>query len=98
MAKTLVIKSSIFSDQGESSKLVDHSIAVLKQQFGDMEIIERDFAAAPIQHLNVETMAAFMAKDLSGLSSEQQQALNLSNELISELKSVDYIILGCTYV
>ena len=40
------------------------------------------------------TMAAFMAKDSSGLSSEQQQALNLSNELISELKSVDYIILG----
>jgi FMN-dependent NADH-azoreductase len=94
MPKTLVIKSSIFSNQGESSKLVDHSVAVLKQQFGDMEIIERDFAAAPIQHLNAETMAAFMAKDLSGLSSEQQQALNLSNELISELKSVDYIILG----
>ena len=79
MAKTLLIRSSIFSDQGESSKLVDHSIAVLKQQFDNMEIIERDFAAAPIQHLNAETMVAFMAKDLSGLSFEQQQALNLSN-------------------
>jgi len=94
MAKALVIKSSIFSAQGESSKLVDHSIAALKQQFGDIEIIERDFATAPIDHLNGETMAAFMAEDASSLSSEQQQVLTLSNELIGELKSVDYLILG----
>jgi len=47
MAKVLVIKSSIFSGQGESTKLVNHSIAALKQQFGDIEIIERDFSTAP---------------------------------------------------
>jgi len=94
MTKALVIKSSIFSGQGESSKLVDHSVAVLKQQFGDIEIIERDFSTSPIEHLSGETVAAFMAEDASDLSSKQQQALNLSNELISELKSVDYIILG----
>lgn len=74
--------------------MVDHNVAVLKQQFGDIEIIERDFATAPIEHLNNKTMAAFMADDVSNLSHEQQQALNLSNELISELKSVDYIVLG----
>jgi len=94
MAKALVIKSSIFSGQGESTKLVNHSIAALKQQFGDIEIIERDFSTAPIEHLNGDTMAACMAEDASNLSTDQQQALKLSSELIDELKSVDYLILG----
>ena len=94
MIKALVIKSSIFPGQRESSKLVDHNVAVLKQQFGDIEIIKWEFATAPIEHLNNKTMAAFMADDVSDLFHEQQQALNLLNELISELKSVDYIVLG----
>jgi len=94
MAKVLVIKSSIFSKQGESSKLVDHSIAALEQQFGKVDIIERDFAIDPIAHLSGETMASFSTEDISDLSVEQRESLKLSNDLISELKSADYIILG----
>lgn len=94
MAKVLVIKSSIFSKQGESSQLVDHSIAALEQQLGKVDIIERDFAIDPIAHLSGQTMASFSTKDISGLSVEQRESLKLSNDLISELKSADYIIIG----
>lgn len=94
MAKVLVIKSSIFSKQGESSQLVDHSLAALEQQFGQVDIIERDFAIDPIAHLSGETMVSFSTEDTSDLSVEQRESLKLSNDLISELKSADYIIIG----
>lgn len=94
MTKVLVIKSSMFSGHGESSKLVEQSIAALKQQFGDMELIERDLAMSPIGHLDGDTVGAFMAEDPASLSEQQQAALALSNELIAELKSVDYLVLG----
>ncbi len=94
MSKALVIKSSIFSGQGESSKLVDRSVSVLKQQFGDIEIIERDLATSPVAHLSGETVTAFMSEDEGQLTEAQQAELKVSNELIEELKSVDYIVLG----
>jgi len=94
MTKALVIKSSVFSGQGESSKLVEHTVSVLKQQIADIEIIERDLGSEPVNHLDGATTAAFFAQDTSDLSESQQSALALSNELIEELKSVDYLVLG----
>jgi len=94
MTKALVIKSSVFSGQGESSKLVEHTVSVLKQQIADIEIIERDLGSDPVNHLDGATTAAFFAQDTSDLSESQQSALALSNELIEELKSVDYLVLG----
>lgn len=94
MKKVLVIKSSIFSNQGQSSKLVDHTVSSLKQRFGDIELIERDLSVMPIEHLTAQTVTAFMAEDSADLSIEQQQEVELSNTLINELKSVDYIVLG----
>lgn len=94
MAKALVIKSSVFSGQGESSKLVDHTIATLKQEIPGIEIIERDLGLNPIDHLSGATTAAFFAENPAELSDDQQAALALSNTLIDELKSVDYLVLG----
>ncbi len=94
MSKVLVIKSSVFSGQGESSKLVDHTIEQLKQEIPGVEIIERDLGIEPIEHLSGSTTAAFFAEDPSQLSEDQQQALALSNTLIDELTSVDYLVLG----
>ena len=94
MAKALVIKSSVFSGQGESSQLVEHTVSALKQQLAGIEIIERDLAANPVDHLSGATTAAFFAEDQSELSDSQQAALALSNELIEEIKSVDYLVLG----
>jgi FMN-dependent NADH-azoreductase len=94
MSKVLVIKSSVFSGQGESSKLVDHTIEQLKQEIPGVEIIERDLGIEPIEHLSGSTTAAFFAEDPTQLSEDQQQALALSNTLIDELTSVDYLVLG----
>ncbi|MFC3150700.1 FMN-dependent NADH-azoreductase [Litoribrevibacter euphylliae] len=94
MAKALVIKSSVFSGQGESSKLVDHAIATLKQEIPGIEIIERDLGSNPVDHLSGATTAAFFAENPAELSEDQQAALALSNTLIDELKSVDYLVLG----
>lgn len=91
--KVLVIKSSVFSGHGESSQLVEHTVSMLKQT-GEVEIIERDLAVDPINHLSGDTTAAFFAEDPSQLSESQQASLALSNQLIDELKSVDYVVLG----
>ena len=55
-------------------------------------IIERDFAAIPVQHLNEDMMKAFFTAAAQH-SSEQSQAVQLSNGLVAELLVADTIVL-----
>lgn len=87
MTNTLVLKSSILGEHSQSNQLIDH---VLEGKTG---IIERDLAAhpVPVLDMNVATALRGSADDLSD---ELKAALDLSNQLIDELKAADQVIIG----
>ncbi|NOI14477.1 FMN-dependent NADH-azoreductase [Vibrio hepatarius] len=87
MTNTLVLKSSILGEHSQSNQLIDH---VLEGKTG---IIERDLAAnpLPVLDMNVATALRGSADDLSD---ELKAVLDLSNQLIDELKTADQVIIG----
>lgn len=87
MTNTLVLKSSILGEHSQSNQLIDH---VLEGKTG---IIERDLAAnpLPVLDMNVATALRGSADDLSD---ELKAVLDLSNQLIDELKAADQVIIG----
>lgn len=87
MTNTLVLKSSILGEHSQSNQLIDH---VLEGKTG---IIERDLAAhpVPVLDMNVATALRGSADDLSD---ELKAVLDLSNQLIDELKAADQVIIG----
>lgn len=91
MSKVLVLKSSILADYSQSSLLADYYAenAIAK---GDTVTV-RDLAANPIPVLDGELVGALRPSD-AALTERQQQALALSDELISELQAHDIIVLA----
>lgn len=89
----LVIKSSVFSDGGNSSTLVNAKVESLKAEHPDATIVERDLAANPIPHLDGDRVGAFFTP-AENRTAEQQQVDDFSMTLIEELKAADHVVLG----
>jgi FMN-dependent NADH-azoreductase len=89
----LQLKTSIFSDGGQSSILADEFVA--RRRAGDPEtkVVVRDLARDPVPHLNAERFLAFTAKP-EARSPTQQEAVDFSDGLIDEIKRADTIVLG----
>ena len=89
----LVIKSSVFGDNGNSSTLVNEQVERLKAQHPDATVVVRDLSADPIPHLDGERVGAFFTP--ADQRSEAQQAVDdFSLALIEELKAADQVVLG----
>lgn len=93
MNKLLVIQSSLFAGEGQSTKLAQAYTKRWSERFPDGEVVHRDLASDPIAHLTAETFQGF------GLAPEernatQQKAADLSDALIGELKSADEIVIA----
>ena len=58
----LQIKSSLFTDGGQSSQLADNFVARVKQAIPGTRLVVRDVAADPIPHLTAERFGAFLSK------------------------------------
>ncbi|MGC1006229.1 FMN-dependent NADH-azoreductase [Pantoea agglomerans] len=84
MSKVLVLKSSILAGYSQSSQLADFYIEQAKAQ--GKEVTVRDLAANPIPVLDGELVGAMRPSD-TPLSPRQQEALDLSDELIAELQA-----------
>jgi FMN-dependent NADH-azoreductase len=93
MATLLQIKSSIYSDGGQSSRLADRFVAAWRESNPDGEVIVRDLALEPVPHLDAERFGAFIAKP-SERTPEQVVTVAYSDALIDELKRADTIALG----
>jgi FMN-dependent NADH-azoreductase len=91
--RILKIKASVFSANGQSSRLVDEFVALLREQNPGAEVIERDLAAEPIPHLDGARVGAFFAKP-EERSAEQKAVIAYSDALIDELRRADVIVLG----
>lgn len=91
MNKVLVLKSSILAGYSQSSQLADFYVEQAKAQ--GKEVTVRDLAANPIPVLDGELVGAMRPSD-TPLSPRQQEALDLSDELIAELQAHDEIVIA----
>lgn len=92
MAKILVLKSSIMGDQSQTSRLID---AFLKQRIENGiqdEVIIRDLATLNLPVLDAEIFHALRGAE--NVSVTVQQIVQLSDELIAELKAADLLLIG----
>ena len=93
MNTLLQIKSSIFSDGGQSSQLADRYVAAWRAAHPDGRVIVRDLARDPVPHLDAQRLGAFLSKQ-GERSVDQQAVIDYSDVLIDELRSADVIVLG----
>ncbi|MDA0148999.1 FMN-dependent NADH-azoreductase [Vibrio sp. LaRot3] len=87
MTSTLVLKSSILSEYSQSNQLIDAALE------GKNNIIERDLAENPIPVLDAKVATALRGS-ADDLSPELLEILELSNNLIEELKAADQIVIA----
>lgn len=93
MKNILVITTSIFGQDGQSSRLVAQTLASLKAQHPDATIVRRDLAADPVPHLSADRFTALVSRQ-DDRSAEQQAVLDYADELLAEVKAADAIVLG----
>jgi FMN-dependent NADH-azoreductase len=93
MQTLLQIKTSLFSDAGESSRLADRFVAAWRASHPDGRVIVRDLARNPAPHLDAERFIAFLAKP-EHRTQAQAEALSYSDSLIEELKAADVVAIG----
>jgi FMN-dependent NADH-azoreductase len=91
MSKVLVLKSSILAGYSQSSQLADFYVEQAKAQGKDVTV--RDLAANPVPVLDGELVGAMRPSD-TPLSPRQQEALDLSDELIAELQAHDEVVIA----
>jgi FMN-dependent NADH-azoreductase len=93
MKTLLQIRSSIFSDGGQSSRLAERFVAAWRDANPGGKVILRDLAREPVPHLDAARFAAFLAKP-GERTSEQRSVIAHSDALIAELKRADVVVLG----
>jgi FMN-dependent NADH-azoreductase len=96
MHTLLQLNSSLFSSEGESSRLTDYFAAEWRRQHPDGVVLTRDLARDPVPHLTAERFAALTSKP-GERSSEQQAIVDESDRLIDELRRADESVLGLPF-
>ncbi|MDZ7789126.1 MAG: NAD(P)H-dependent oxidoreductase [Xanthomonadales bacterium] len=93
MRTLLVIKSSLFNGQGQSSRLADAFAARWRENNPEGRVLCRDLALEPVAHLSAEAFKGFQA-DPAERTPQQHAAAAVSDSLIAELRSADEVALG----
>lgn len=93
MPTLLQIKSSLFAENSQSSRLSDQFVAAWRAANPSGKVIVRDLAANAVPHLTGERFGAFLAKP-EDRTPEQQVVVNYSDALIDELRNADVVAIG----
>ena len=93
MKTLLQIRSSIFSDGGQSSRLADRYVAAWRDANPGGTVVVRDLARDPVPHLDAARFGAFLAKPAERTPDQQAVAAH-SDALIAELKAADEVVLA----
>lgn len=93
MKTLLQLTASLFSSQGQSSRLAEAFVAQWRAANRGGRVIVRDLSRNPVPHLDAAGFAAFLAKPESR-TVEQQSVIRYSDELIEELQQADVIVIG----
>jgi FMN-dependent NADH-azoreductase len=88
----LQIKSSLFGDDGQSSRLADEFVAALLERNPGAELLVRDLVRDPVPHLDAARLAAFGARN--DATPEQRTVVGYSDALIEELRRADVLVIG----
>lgn len=92
MSKVLVLKSSITAGYSQSNQLSDYFVEQWREKHSADEITVRDGCKSD-SGLDGELVGALRPSD-APLTPRQQEALALSDELITELKAHDVIVIA----
>ena len=93
MNTLLQIQSSLFASEGQSSQLSNEFVAAWQRNHPETQIKVRDLAQETLPHLDAETVTAFFTP-METRTAEQQRRVDLSDELINELKQSDILVIG----
>jgi len=93
MKTLLKLNTSIFGENGYSSRLTQAFVARWLAVHPGRALIERDLATTPVPHLTAEVFAGFSAPP-GERSPAQQAAVEASDALIDELKRADVLVIG----
>ena len=89
----LQINTSLFSGNGQSTRLADQLVASLREQNPGAELVVRDLAKDPVPHLDASRFQAFLAKP-EERTQGQKAVVSYSDALIGELRRADILVLG----
>ena len=93
MSTLLQIKSSLFASNGQSNQLSNEFVAAWQNSHPETQIKVRDLATAPLPHLDAEIVTAFFTP-IETRTAGEQRLVDLSDELINELKQSDILVIG----
>jgi FMN-dependent NADH-azoreductase len=93
MKTILHLSSSLFGEEGQSSRLAEEFVAAQRLERRGLTVIRRDLARDALPHLDAARFGAFLARP-EARTAEQQAVIDHSDALIDELKRADTIVLG----
>lgn len=93
MKTLLQLKTSLFSDHGESSRLSSRFVEQWRIRNPGGRVVVRDLALEPVPHLDAAGFTAFLAKP-DERTPEQARVVAYSDALIEELKLADEVVIG----
>ncbi|MEB6479466.1 NAD(P)H-dependent oxidoreductase [Acinetobacter vivianii] len=92
MAKVLVLKSSIMGDNSQTNRLIDSFLKQRVENGMQDEVIVRDLTTLNLPMLDAEIFHALRGAE--NVSASIQEIIQLSDELIAELKATDLLLIG----
>ena len=93
MKTLLQLNTSLFADNGNSTRLANRFVAAWRAQNPGGRVIVRDLVDDPVQHLTAEHVMAF-GTPADQRTPEQAELVATSDALIAELKAADVVVLG----
>ncbi len=92
MSTVLVIASSVLGVSSVSNQLIEETVTRLRSQDPQVRFVFRNLIRSPVPHLDEDAVTALRGAEPTNHA--QLTALNLSNDLIAELRAADTIIIG----
>lgn len=93
MSTLLQIKTSLFSDQGQPSRLANQLVEKWRQANPTGTVVVRDLTSSPIPHLDQERFNAFVTVPEKRTAVQASLAAE-SDQLINELRVADVVVIG----
>jgi len=93
MTRVLVINSSPNRENSVSRDLTRQFVENWHRNDPTVEAVHRDVGMVPLPHLDQETINAYYTPP-DTLTAEQQSALALSNQIVSEVEAAKVIVIG----
>ncbi|MBF5057144.1 ACP phosphodieterase [Alcanivorax sp. 521-1] len=93
MTRILYLQSSLFGEDGQSSRMARTFIDGYRQRHPDTEVVTRDLVADGVPHLDLARAGALRGFSES-LDDNQKAVLAHSDALVQELRDADLVVIG----